>query len=501
MSRIGRLLAAVLALGLGAGITISSACVTAPRASAATSCDPDNTVAGDLNSDGIADVVVGVPSYDNERGAVDVLFSNGQRRLLRATDLGLPSSPGDRFGEAVTLGDVNADGCADLAIGAPGRTSGKGSVSLVKGSHNNALTLMNSFTGSAAHGSFGAQVVLLTPQELTPLGWVRTGQQLVVSAPTADDGTKWEAGQVVVLPLTRTGALASARVTLTQNSPGIPGTSANGDRFGTALAGQGRTIVIGTPNKAVGTRKGAGSVTLLSSTAAAPTSFKGVAVTQNSAGVPGTAETGDQFGAAVAVRDNHVLVGVPGESLGSARYTGMVHVLHFNPVSRSYRSLRAVHQNSAGIPGSTRTGDYFGSAVALGVNTVDQLTAVVGVPGKAVGTALGAGAVTMFRANRAGGKAVTIQQGKGGVPGKAEAADHFGATVGILGGDLAAGEAMRDGIVVGAPGEDVGKAVDAGSVVYSRSLTSWSARVLDAASATPPADARYGEALASVAAP
>lgn len=497
MSRPHRIVAATLGLGL----TLATAGLTPTAAQAAPTCTAGNGVAGDLNSDGKAEVVVGVPSYDGERGAVDILFSNGERRFLRAADLGLPSSPGDRFGQSVALGDVNDDGCADLAVGAPGRDSSKGAAYLVKGSATNTLTLMTSFAGTAAHGSFGAQVVLLTPRKLTASGWVRTNQQLVVSAPTADDGTKWEAGRVEVLPLTQGFALTGSRQVITQNSPGIPGSSENGDRFGTALAGQDRTIVIGTPNEAVGSRVDAGSVTLLSATASAPTTFKGVGVTQDSAGVPGTAEADDLFGAAVAFRDNYVLIGAPGETIGTAYYTGQVHLLNFDPATRKYRSLRAVNQNTAGIPGSNRTGDYFGSAVALGINTVDQLTAVVGVPGKKVGTALGAGAVTMFRANRTGGKTKTIHQGTAGIAGAPEAADHFGWSVGIVSGNLDDGEAMRDGIVVGAPGEDIGSTADAGAVAYTRNLTGWSSLVLeDTGTPTPPGDAQYGEIAASVAA-
>ncbi|MFT4217938.1 MAG: FG-GAP repeat protein [Micropruina sp.] len=492
----------LLAVFVGLGLTLSAVTAASPAtARAASGCKAGNGVAGDLNSDGLADIVVGVPAYDNERGAVDISFSDGQRRLLRAADLGLPSSPGDRFGASVALGDVNDDGCADLAIGVPGRDKSKGVVHLVKGSQTHTLTLMNSFTGAAAHGSFGAQVVLLTPRELTPLGWLRTGQQLVVSAPTADDSKKWEAGQVVVLPLTTTGALASARVTLTQNSPGVPGTSENGDRFGSRLAGQDRTIAIGMPNKVIGNRVDAGSVTLLSATAARPTTFKGVGLTQNSPGIPGKAEADDLFGEAVTIRDNYVLIGAPGETIGSAYYTGQVHLLHFDPATRKYRSLRAVHQNTAGIPGSNRSGDYFGTAVALGINTLDQLTAIVGAPGKKIGKALGAGAVVMFRANRAGGATKTIYQGKDGIAGKPEAADDFGAAVGIVSGDIADGESMRDGIVIGAPREDIGSSEAAGAVVYSRDLSNWhSLKLTTPGTGTPPALSLFGETFAAVAA-
>lgn len=497
MSHQRRLTATILGLGL----SLSAACLVQPAAHAAPTCQADNGVAGDLNSDGLADVVVGVPSYDDERGAVDILFSNGERRFLRPADLGVTVEPGARFGQSVALGDINDDGCADLAIGAPGRNLSQGAAYLVKGGAGNTLTLMKTFSGAPGHGSFGAQVLLLTPQKFTDSGLVNVDQQLVVAAPTADDGKKWETGRVEVLPLTKGFALNGSRTVITQNSPGIPGTSRSGTRFGTALAGQERTIVIGSPNETVGTRKDAGSVTVLSASAAKPTTFKGVAVTQNSAGVPGTAEADDLFGAAVAFRDHYVLIGVPGETIGKAYYTGQVHILNFDSSTRKWRSLRAVSQDTKGIPGVNRTGDYFGSSVALGINTVDQLTAVVGAPGKAVDNKLGAGAVVMFRANRSGGLTKLITQATSGVPGTPEAADQFGASVSVLGGDIYDGEAMRDGVVVGAPGEDIGTISDAGTVSYTRTMSNWYSLALeDTGSPNPPQDTGFGEVLASAAA-
>ena len=485
MSRTRRMFTTLVALGL----TAPGVVLLAPAASAAAACDPGNGVAGDLNSDGLPDVVVGVPSYDDERGAIDILFSDGQRRFVPASEFLPQSRPGDRFGESVALGDLDGNGCAELAVGAPGRDSSRGSAYLLRSSASNGLTLVRVFNGTADHGSFGAQVLLLTPAAATP------APQLVVSAPTADDGAKWEAGQVAVIPLTATGSQASPRTVITQNSPGVPNTSENGDRFGTALAGQDRTIVIGTPAEAVGSRREAGMVTLLSATAAKPTTYSGVAVTQNATGVPGTAEAGDLFGSAVAFRDHYVLIGAPGETIGKAKWTGQVHILNFDPAKRTFRSLRAVHQDSPGIPSSNETGDYFGSSVALGINTVDQLTAIVGAPGEAVGKVLGAGTVTMFRANRSGGATRLVRQGAGGVGGKAEAADHFGSSVAVLSGDLNDGEAMRDGFVVGVPGEDVGSVQDAGVVVYSRTSAAYTLVLEDTGAATVPAYAGFGESL------
>ena len=185
MSRVRRALIVATAIGLA----VPMLHLTAPTSVAATGCNPDNAVAGDLNSDGVADVVVGVPDYDGERGAVDIAFSDGTRSFRTAASLGLTSNPGDRFGESVATADVDNDGCDDLAVGAPGYDSSKGRVSLLFGRTDHTLAMGSTLTGTAAHGSFGAQVLLLTTEKLTATGYVRTGQQLVASAPTADDGS------------------------------------------------------------------------------------------------------------------------------------------------------------------------------------------------------------------------------------------------------------------------------------------------------------------------
>jgi len=79
--------------------------------------------AGDVNGDGYADVIVGAPLYDNvgpDDGSVFVFL--GSATGLPAAPSWTVAGPqvGARFGSAVaSAGDVNGDGVADVIVGAP----------------------------------------------------------------------------------------------------------------------------------------------------------------------------------------------------------------------------------------------------------------------------------------------------------------------------------------------------------------------------------------------
>ena len=180
-------------------------------------------------------------------------------------------------------------------------------------------------------------------------------------------------------------------------------------------------------------------------------------------------EPGDGFGAAVATGDfngdifTDLAVGVPGENVGAIADAGAVEVF-YGAGGGGLPSVgdQLLRQGAAGMAGTAEAGDRFGAALASGpVNDGDEAELAVGAPGEDVGANAGAGAVSL------------VEGGPGGLLGsdnvlitesQPETGDGFGAAVEI--GDLSGGgdPSEPDDLAVGAPGENVGTAVDAGAV-------------------------------------
>lgn len=90
---------------------------------------------GDLDSNGVPDLAVGVPGNDNggtDRGGVWILFLDAEGKVLQEQKIaddtgGFGGALGDEdyFGSAIAdIGDVNDDGIPDLAVGAPNDDDG-----------------------------------------------------------------------------------------------------------------------------------------------------------------------------------------------------------------------------------------------------------------------------------------------------------------------------------------------------------------------------------------
>ncbi|MEM7206041.1 MAG: integrin alpha [Planctomycetota bacterium] len=110
--------------------------------------------AGDVDGDGAPDVIIGTPGSPN--GTAEVLSGRTGGILLTLNG----DSPGDRFGAAVAgVGDLDGDGRADLAVGAPEDTvrgPGAGSVALVSGATGTVLRTVYGRLGEALGSTVGS---------------------------------------------------------------------------------------------------------------------------------------------------------------------------------------------------------------------------------------------------------------------------------------------------------------------------------------------------------
>lgn len=91
--------------------------------------------AGDLNTDGVGDFLIGAPSDDPAFLARVYVYTNTVTGTDRA-DRRLPGTGVDRAGTAVALADMNGDGAADILVGAwgeDGGTTGRGRAYIYKG--------------------------------------------------------------------------------------------------------------------------------------------------------------------------------------------------------------------------------------------------------------------------------------------------------------------------------------------------------------------------------
>ena len=226
--------------------------------------------AGDVNGDGIEDMLVGAPNYRSSAGAAYVVFGDtsiGSDGLIEHSDLngttgfrvdGFSSS--DLAGFHVSrAGDVNGDGYDDFIIGACGANSSAGSSFVVFG----AASFSSSFQISELNGSTGFRLNGIDASDQSGISVSQAGDingdgyaDLLVGANLADGGGD-ASGEAYVVFGKASGFSATINLTDLDGTNGfrIDGASA-GDNAGQAVSGIGDVNGDGYDDFVVGAYKG-----------------------------------------------------------------------------------------------------------------------------------------------------------------------------------------------------------------------------------------------------
>ncbi|WP_433042742.1 DNRLRE domain-containing protein [Dactylosporangium sp. CS-033363] len=396
----------------GTVTTATAACEFSVYLTAPPAPGCENGVAGDINGDGVRDVVITDPralvNGDYNAGQLTVVDgATGASTIVHQDLAEIPgdAEPGERFGQAMAVYDANRDGCADVAVGVP-------------------------------------------YQDVAGLQ---------------------DAGEVQVLFGSPAGlGKGPAALTYAQGSGGTPGTPAAFDWFGYSLAA-GQTaagepyLLAGAPGEDISGKADAGVVHY----------FRGAArLAFDQSAAAWAPELDDRFGYQLAATAEHLAVTSPGEN----EFAGVAFVFRHPVGTAQPASAGIVSQDTPGVPGDPAAGDMFGSSVAMAPYwPAGDSILVVGAPSDDPGGVVDAGAIHQFRVtNTEVTHLATVTQATAGISGDNEVGDLFGQDVVVVNTDPSVAPSAQTLLVaVGTPGEDLSGADDAGEVrVFAAGTTS-----------------------------
>ncbi|MHC5262446.1 FG-GAP and VCBS repeat-containing protein [Streptomyces sp. UC4497] len=421
-------------------LLLAAALTALPLGIAAPAHATPSGLQGDFNGDGYRDLAVADPaatlSGHQLAGAVSVFYgsssgiSASRHKVVTQATSGVPGAPeeGDRFGSTLATADLDRDGYADLLVGASSETVGtdkhRGSITVVWG-------------GATGLGSGSTIKPASIPDDGCAFGEsLATGDIDGDGTPDLTVGSRCSA-QHFYGPFTRTGSPAAAardsglgttqgavignldgdvaeeRVMLPGRYDEDPGgrvyvddvkdgqatrtelthadgtvgaiTDTDGDGYGDLVLADYDDPTTDKPGGHLGGRI---SVWFGGADGIDPEQPP-VHIDQDTTGVPGAGEAGDEFGFSLAAGDTDkdgygdVAVGVPGEDIGSAHYAGAVTVLRGSAHGLTGAGSRSIHEDTTGVSGAAENADSFGESVSLSDNNRDgEPDLTVGAPGE-----------------------------------------------------------------------------------------------------------------------
>jgi hypothetical protein len=388
----------------------------------------------------------------------------------------------DRLGPVALLGDVNGDGVADLAIGAPGDNEtvphtqqNMGAVWIVFLAEDGTVrgqqkisSLEGGFTGPLNPDAFFGSVVA-APGDVDGDGV----PDLAVGAPTVHDGLHPYTSGSVWLLLLRPDGTVRQELRISASTGGFGGQLDHGDAFGSSLAVPGDVDGDGVPDLAVGAKwdddaaedAGAAWLLFLNHDASVHAETK---ISALAGGFPDALAEDDNFGWSLAALGDRDGDGVPDLAVSAPAHDdgghdrGAVWLLSLH-ADGSVKASTRISSTQGGFAGPLDDGDWFGSALAApgdidGDGVADLAVGAFGdddgsSSGIPTGPNIDSGAVWLLFLGPDG--SVAGQQKLSDVAGGFEADlddyDSFGASLAAL-GDLD-GNGARD-LAVGVPADD-----------------------------------------------
>ncbi len=230
-------------LGSAAGLALSPAW-TAESDQASANFGKSVSTAGDVNSDGYGDVIVGAPSFDNNQG------NEGRAYVYLGSATGLALNPvwtaesdqgSASFGTSVsTAGDVNGDGRGDVIVGAPSFDNGQGNEGRAFVYLGTATGLSTSpWTAESDQTSANFGISVATAGDVNRDGY----GDVIVGADLFDDTQTDEGGAFVYLGSATGLALSSAWTAVGNQQDAFFGASVstagdvNGDGYSDVIVG------------------------------------------------------------------------------------------------------------------------------------------------------------------------------------------------------------------------------------------------------------------------